>query len=98
MDFCVVVFELMSSLGPDSLLNCCFLKKTSRYDFCNSSYIFNLNTHGRNKNMGIILNISPPMVPMAREYQKGCSSGLSIRNGIMPNTVERMARKIGMIL
>ena len=48
--------------------------------------------------MGTILNIRPPMVTTAREYQKGWSSGPSIRNGIMPNTVERIVRRIGMIL
>lgn len=59
-------------------------------------HLFNLNTHGRNRNIGTILNIRPPMVPTAREYQKGWCP--SIRNGIMPNTVERMVRRIGMIL
>ena len=37
---------------------------------------------------------SPSIVAIAREYQKGCSSGPSRRNGIKPNAFDRMVRRI----
>lgn len=40
---------------------------------------------------------SPSIVPIAREYQKGCSSGPSRRNGIKPNAVDRMVSRIGIM-
>ena len=37
---------------------------------------------------------SPSIVAIAREYQKGCSSGPSRRNGIKPNAFDRMVSRI----
>ena len=74
------------------LLYCVVELADEYYDFSN------LSTLGRNKNIGTTLNIKPPIVPTASEYQKGWSSGPSMRKGIIPNTVERIVRRIGMIL
>ena len=37
---------------------------------------------------------SPSIEAIAREYQKGCSSGPSRRNGIKPNAFDRMVSRI----